>query len=116
LLPAAGELAGKLLLAPRQADPLDHVARSTPRIREAVKPRDEFEILAHGQVLIQAETLGHVADLALDLVGVLQDVVAEAGALAAVGRQQAAEDADGRGLARTVRPEKAVNRAALHLH
>ena len=41
-------------------------------------------------------------------------VEAEAGALALVRRQQAAEHADGRGLARAVGPEKAVDRALRH--
>ena len=96
--------------------PLDHVARGAARIAQAVEPRDEFQVLAHRQVLIQAEALRHVADLALDLVGVAADVVAEAGALAAIGRQQAAEHADGGGLAGAVGAEEAVDRAALHLH
>ncbi len=94
----------------------DHVACRAARIAQAVEPRDEFEVLAHREILIQAEALRHVADLALDLVGVAADVVAEAGALAAVRRQQAAQHADGGGLAGAVGPEEAVDRAALHLH
>ena len=110
LLPAAGKLAGELLLAAFQAEPLDHVARGAARVAHAVEPRDEFQVLAHRKILIQAEALRHVADLALDLVGVAADVVAEAGALAAVGRQQAAEHADGGGLAGAVGAEEAVDR------
>ena len=60
--------------------------------------------------------LGHVADLALDLVGLGADVVAEAGAGAFVGREQPAQHADGGGLAGTVRPQEAVDGAALDLH
>ena len=86
--------------------PLDHVACGAARVAQAVKPRDEFEVLAHREILIQAEALRHVADLALDLVGVAADVVAEAGALAGIRRQQPAQHADGGGLAGAVGPEK----------
>ena len=81
-----------------------------PRVAQAVEPRDELQVLAHRKVLIQAEALRHVADLALEPVGVAADVVAEAAPLAAVGRQQAAEHADGGGLAGTVGAEEAVDR------
>jgi len=116
LFPAAGELPRKLLLAALQSKTLNHVARRALRIGYAIEPRDEFEILPHRQILIEAEALRHVADMPLDLVGVPADVVAEASALAAVGRQQAAQHADGRRLARTIRPEEAIDRAASHLH
>ena len=52
------------------------------RLRHAIDARDEFEILADRQILIEAEALRHVADIALDLVGLGEDVVAEAGAVA----------------------------------
>jgi hypothetical protein len=116
LLPAAGEFAGELFFASRQPKPLDHVARGAACIAHTIEPGDEFQILPHRQILVQRKALRHVADLALDLVGVAADVVAETGALAAVGRQQAAEHADGRGLAASVGAEKAVDGAALHLH
>jgi hypothetical protein len=116
LLPAAGEFAGKLLLAAVEADALDHVARGAACIGQAIEPRDELQILPHREILIEAEALRHVADLALDLVGVAANVEAEAGPLAGVGRQQAAEHADGRGLAASVRAEEAIDRAALDLH
>jgi len=87
LLPAAGEFAGKLLFAPLKPEPVDHVARGASRIAHAIEPCDEFQVFAHRQVLVQAEALRHVADLALDLVGVAADVVTEAGAVAAVRRQ-----------------------------
>ncbi len=62
LLPAARQFAGKLFLAALQAQPLDHVARRLCGILHQMQPRDEFEILAHRQILIEAEFLGHVAD------------------------------------------------------
>src|SRR5438445_11912391 len=116
LLPAAGEFAGKLPLASRKSESLDHLLRGAARITHAIEARDEFQVLAHREVLIQGKALRHVADLALDAVGVAADVVAEAGALAPVGRQQYAEHADGRGLAASVGAEEAVDAAALHLH
>src|SRR5439155_18663354 len=76
----------------------------------------EFEILAHRKVLVEAEALRHVADVALDLARLRADVVAEAGALAFVRREQASQHADGRGLAGAVRTQKAIDRAALDLH
>src|SRR5262249_37758582 len=107
LLPAAGKLARELLLAARKAEPLHQRTRGWHRPRHAVETRDEFQVLAHRQVLIETEALRHVADLALDLMRLRADVVAEAGALAFVGREQPCEHADGRGLARAVGTEKA---------
>ena len=87
LLPAAGQIAGELLLAAGQSQPLDRRARGGDRLCDAVDAGDEFHILAHRKVFIKAEALRHVADLQLDLVGLGADVVAEAGAGAFVGRQ-----------------------------
>ena len=103
-------------LAARESDPLDHRARRRGRLRQPVKARDEFQVLAHREVLVEAEALGHVADMALDLVGLGADVVAETGALALVGREQPAQHADGGGLAGTVGTEESVDLAALDLH
>ena len=60
--------------------------------------------------------LGHVADVALDLVGLAADVVAETGAAPLVGCKEPAQHADGRGLARAVGTQKAVDLPAPHLH
>ena len=76
-------------------------------------PRHEGQVLGDGQVFVEGEFLGHVADLALDLFRLLADVVAEAGAGAAIGCQQTAEHADGGGLAAAVRTEEAVDLAAI---
>ena len=92
-------------------------ARSTAsrRVRHLVDARDEVEVLADRQVLPEREALRHVADVALDLVALAQDVVAEAGAGAGVRREQAAHHADRGGLAAAVRAEEAEDLAALHL-
>ena len=43
------------------------------------------QVLLHGEVLVEAEALGHVADALLDALGVLADVVADDRPLAAAG-------------------------------
>ena len=110
------KLARELALAARKAEPIDHGARRRARIGKAVETRDEFQVLRDGEVLIQAEMLGHVADVALDLVGFAANVVAETGAASLVGSEQPAEHADGCGLARAVGAEEAVDLPASHLH
>ena len=60
--------------------------------------------------------LGHIADVALDLVGLGADVQTQALTVPLVGREQPGQHADGRGLAGTVGSEKAVDLAALDLH
>src|SRR5262249_19609304 len=77
---------------------------------------DELEVLAHREVVVEREALRHVADPRLDLLGFAADVEAEAGAAPGVGREQAAQHADGRGLSRAVRPEEAVDQPALDPH
>jgi hypothetical protein len=61
-----------------------------PPVRHGVDARDEIEVLPDAEVLVVAEALRHVADVALDLVLLVPDVIAEAGARAGVGREQAA--------------------------
>ena len=100
----------------RLASPSRAMARSCrrPGVRHAIDARHEFEILADRQVGIEAEALRHVADIALDLVLLGEDVVAEAGAFAGIRREQPAQHAERRGLAAAVRPEKAVDLALRH--
>ena len=78
-------------------------------VGDPVEARDEFQVLAHREILVEAEALRHVADMALDLVGFGADVVAETGAAALVRGQQPAQHADGGGLARAVGAEEAVD-------
>src|SRR5262249_3193127 len=116
LFPTARELAGHLLLAALQAEPLDHRFGRGGGARNAVDARDEFKIFAHREVVVEAETLRHIADAIFDLRGLGADVVTETGAAALVGRQQPAQHTDGGGLAGAVRPEEAENGAAFDLH
>ena len=115
LLPAARQLAGKLIGAGGKPEPADRLARRLARIGHAIDAGDEFEILANGQIGVEAEALRHVADIALDRVGLRADVVAEAGPLAGIRREQPAQHAQRRSLAAAVRPEKAVDLALRHL-
>ena len=114
LLPAAGELAGELLRAIGETELREGRFDAGPDIVHRVHPRDEAQVLADRQVLPQREALRHVADVALDRLGLAQDVEAETGALAAVGREQPAQHPDRRGLAAAVRPEEAEDLAAAH--
>src|SRR5262249_16911495 len=81
-----------------------------------VEARDEFQVFAHREILVEAEALRHVAHVALDLVRLGADVVAEAGAVAFVRGEQPAQHPDGRGLARPVGTEEAVDFPALDPH
>src|SRR5262249_43199348 len=114
--PAARQFSRKLFLAPREADALDHRMRRRRRMWDPVEARHEFQILAYREILVEAEALGHVADVAFDLVRLRADVIAQAGAAALIGCEQPAQHADGRRLARPVGAEKAVDLPALHPH
>src|SRR6185369_534889 len=109
LLPAAGELAGELLLPSRESEPLEARFDARAPVRDRVHARDEVEVLAEAQVLPEAEALRHVPDAPLDALAVLQDVEAEAGAAPAVGVQEAAEHADEGRLAAAVGAEEAAD-------
>ena len=111
LLPAAGELPGELAAPVGETHARADVLHRLPRARHLIDVGDEIEVLLHREVLVEAELLRHVSDLAADARGVADDVVAEAGAAAAVGHQQAAQHADGRRLAAAVGAEKAADLA-----
>src|SRR5690606_12868469 len=109
LLPAARQRPGELLPTLTEAreleDGLD--ARAPAPARHAVDARVEVEVLLDGQVLVQAEALGHVADALLDALGLAHDVVPHDAAAAGGRVEDAAQHADGRRLARAVRPQHA---------
>ena len=112
LLPAAGERSGELRGAAAEAQAFDRPVDGGAALRHAVDAGDEVEVLADREVLPEREALRHVADAPLDLAALLDDVVAEAGAGAGVGRQQPAYDADRGRLAAAVGPEEAEDLAA----
>ena len=82
---------------------------------QAVDPAEEVQVFLGGQVLIEGEALGHVADVLFDPVVFPDDVEAAHPALAAGGQQQAVQHADGGGFARAVGPQKAEDLPLLHL-
>ena len=87
LLPAARELPRELPRARPQRHPRDDRVHRAHPVLHLVDASDEVEILGDGQVLIEAEALRHVADIAADRRRFAADVEADAGAAAAIGRQ-----------------------------
>src|SRR5689334_6263729 len=88
LLPSAGEFARQLCLPLLQPKPLDGVINALLSVVELIDVRDELQIFADRQILPEAELLGHVTNLPLDLFRLRDDVVAEAGTAARIGTQQ----------------------------
>ena len=73
---------------------------------EAAHTSDEDDVLEGGEALVEAGLLGHHARAPTDVVAVGDRVEAEDAGAAAVGRQQAVEEANGRRLARPVGTEE----------
>ncbi len=113
LLHAPGELAGEAIAEARQARGLEQA----PRLLRACGPSDaehvrvKVDVLVDGEVLVEPEALRHVADVALDALGVAHDVEARDGRRAAVGPEDAGEHAQRGGLARAVWPDEAEDLA-----
>ncbi|MNK90611.1 hypothetical protein D3C87_1106720 [compost metagenome] len=116
LLPSAGQRAGQLRGARLQAEVFQRAVHGLAAVGHGVDAGHELEVLADRQVFPVGKALCHIADVALDLGGLLQDVEAQAGARARVRRQQPAHHADGGGLAAAVGAEEAEDLAARHLH
>ena len=78
LLPSAGQLAGELLFALRQAELLDAFsALFARRFFTLIHARDEIEIFLDAQILPKTESLRHVTDFALDRFALGDHVVTE---------------------------------------
>ena len=109
------EVAGQGLLPADQAGhaggPTSFRSRS-PLRGKAADAAVEIDVLAHGQVVVESELLGHVADDPLDVLALAGDVEAADERLARGRPEDAAEHPDGRGLARPVRAEEAEDLAA----
>ncbi|MEJ0044679.1 MAG: hypothetical protein WDM81_21760 [Rhizomicrobium sp.] len=110
----AGEIAGQLLLAFHEAEALERLRHRRAGVRQFVDPGDEIQILADRQILPETELLRHVTDVVLDPFGLGAKVVAEHRALAFRGAEQAAQHADGGGLARAVGAEEAPDLPRRH--
>src|ERR1041385_2735481 len=93
-------------------------AKPTPSFQQPAQPprelappqpvdrRVEMQIFPHAQVVVEPELLTHVADALPDGLAVARDVESDHFGLAGRWRHQATQHADGRGLARSIRPEK----------
>src|SRR5262249_35980215 len=109
LLHAAREGCGEALREARERGTLEQ--RSDARLglgrRQTVQPRRETQVLRDGQVTVQAEDLGHVADVGLQLRDVGAQVVTQHERLVRVDLEQPHERAQERALAGAVRPDHA---------
>ena len=82
---------------------------------EAVGGGVEGQVFLDGEVFVEAELLGHVADVLLDVGGVFADVHAEDGGVAGGEGDEAAEGADDGGFAGAVGAEEAEELAAVEV-
>ena len=110
LLPAAHR-ASQLLLAVLEVVLLDQLIDPSPRLhaRDVLHGRQEFQVLAHRQVLEQRELLGHVADAGAQLLGLFRDAQTQHFDVARRRREQSAQHADGGGFSGAVRAEEAID-------
>ena len=102
LLPAAGQGACELLLARAQAQPFQGFIDRLAALWQAEQAANEVQVLADGQILVQAKALRHIAHLPFDLARLSDEVQPQAGAAARVCGEQAAQQADGGGFAAAV--------------
>ena len=116
LFPAAGQRACQLPAAGIKPQILQRIAHRLADRIELVEPGNESQVLLDRKILVEGKTLGHIADLALDLEPVGQEVVAEHGPMAGIRFQKTAHDADRRGLARAVGTQKAGDLATSNHH
>jgi hypothetical protein len=79
--------------------------------REAVKSRQQDEVLTAGQVLVDRGELPGQADPSADAMGLADDVVAEHDGATGIGTEQRREEPHHRRLAGAVGPEQAVDAA-----
>ena len=117
LPPAAGEQPGapaQVGFQVRQRDQLI-VALLKPCAAQAVKAAIKLEVLVRRQLVIERELLRHVANETLDLLQLPGHIQAADPRQPAARLEQPAQKPYHRGLARTIRAEKAEDRALLDL-
>jgi hypothetical protein len=100
-----------LVAAVGEAHPLHDGGDLASAVLHFIDAGDEIERLKHCEVFVEAEFLRHVADMPAYHRRLSDDVEADACSRPGVGREQAAEHADGRRLAAAVGAEKAANLA-----
>ncbi len=113
LAPSRRDILGETVARLRQAghveDPGDPFRPFL--LRHAVHPEVEAEVFEGGQILVEGELLGHVADGVLHLFRLRDDVVARDLCLPRRGGEDPAEHPDRRRFPGAVRPEKAEDLA-----
>src|SRR5262249_11507626 len=109
LLPAAGKLRGKLVATAGEPPALHDATHYRACVGHLEDACHEIEILEHRQVVVEAELLRHVADLAADQRRLPDDVEPETGAVSTVGDEEPAQYANGGGLAAAIGAEKAAD-------
>ena len=95
-----------------QVELLEQLGRTGPRLGhvEVVEPTHHHQVLPACEVLVDGRVLAGQPDRAAHALGVGGDIDAVDRGPPGVGGEQRGEDADGRGLARTVRPEQPQHR------
>ena len=116
LLPPAGERVRRASPGAAQAHPIDQLLLAMPRTgrRQPVDARVEVEVLLRRQVLVEGELLRHVPDPRAHGLRIAHRVMAQHPGRSRCQRDQPAEGADQRGLARPVGPEQAEDLAVAH--
>ena len=108
LLHAPGELPRQPVLEGAEVgeliQPLE--AGRPPRLGHLVQIGVEVDVLADGEIAVQAEALRHVGDPVLDPFGVRRDARAPHQRISRAGPQDAGQHAERGGLARAVRPHQ----------
>ena len=108
---AAGEAGHQGIALVGQVDQLEDLLADLPprRALDPIGRGEEFEILDHLHIVVDAEEVGHVPDHAADLLRPGVDRVAAHGRLTPGGIQERGEDPHRRRLARPVRADEAVD-------
>ena len=112
LLPSARQGPGQEVLPPPEAGEGDPLLRAVPRLGpgQAVDARIERQVLRNGQVVVEAEPLGHVPDALLDALRISDHVVPEHLGPPLARLQDPAQHPDGGGLPGTVGPQEPPDR------
>lgn len=115
LLPPAGKLRSQAIEIWAEAVELNDFAHTLPQAfgREAVDAAVEGEIFGDGEVGVEAEILGHVADVFADALGIVADVDALNRCVAATERKKPGEHLDDGSFAAAVGAKKAEDFAFL---
>src|SRR5215510_10595678 len=92
LFPATGKLAGQLVFTSLKPETFYHLRYRLGSVRHLVNVGHEAQIFGQGEILVETETLRHVAYPALDLVALAKNIVAETGATPRIRPEESAEN------------------------